>query len=58
MSELVRTSNNLKNLVEGPDWLDWRDKNGRRLKDTNEWCQFYVALNDKPDVQKKGPSDE
>lgn len=40
-------ANNLNEIVEGIGVLShdvWADKIGMRLKDTDEWVRFYVAL--------------
>ncbi len=31
-------------LVEGPGCIRWEDGNGFRLKDTDEWVQFYCLV--------------
>jgi len=46
--EVINASNWLNEIVEGVrgsiEHGTWRDEKGRRLKDTPEWVQFYVAL--------------
>jgi len=42
--ELVDAANRLNEIVEGVTSVRWSFKNSR-LKDTEEWCEFYVALN-------------
>lgn len=44
MSKLQTTSQNLVKIVEGIKVMDhggWVDKHGDRLKDTQEWVEFY-----------------
>lgn len=42
--KLISTAKNLNEIIEGIRSEDWRNKDGRRFKDTPEWCQFFVAL--------------
>lgn len=44
IKRLREASCNLVNLVEGVGSVRWA-YNGFRLKDTEEWCEFYVASN-------------
>ena len=45
---LADAARGLTEIVEGIDGAmnhgTWRNDNGKRLKDTQEWVQFYVAL--------------
>jgi hypothetical protein len=41
---LRKASLNLVNLVEGVGSVRWA-YNGFRFKDTEDWCEFYVAAN-------------
>ena len=40
---LIEAANNLNSIVEGIPSVRWA-YDGRRLKDTKEWCAFYCAL--------------
>lgn len=46
--EAINASGWLIEIIEGAKGSikhgEWRDDKGRRLKDTLEWVQFYVAL--------------
>lgn len=44
LRRLKKQADELNNIVEGVRYRDWRDERGMRLKDTKEWCAFYVAL--------------
>lgn len=44
-SELLAVCADLIRLIEGVGCRDWRDQNGQRIKDTNEWVRAYVAIN-------------
>ena len=44
-NELIDVCTDLIRLVEGVGCKDWRDQNGQRFKDTNEWVRAYVAIN-------------
>lgn len=45
--ELIDSAEDLIEIVEGVRCQEWRSRNGfgDKLKDTKEWCAFYVALN-------------
>lgn len=40
---LIEAANNLNSIVEGIPSVRWAH-DGRRLKDSKEWCAFYCAL--------------
>lgn len=46
--EFYQKCDNLNQIVEGfqgaMEHGTWRDEKGRRLKDTKEWAEFYVAM--------------
>lgn len=42
-SKLVAAAKDLINIVEGLPSVRWAYE-GRRLKDTKEWCVFYCAM--------------
>ena len=42
----------LLNLIEGCGAIDFRSRNGLRLKDTEEWCYFYVAVKNATALRK------
>lgn len=45
---LIKAALELNEIVEGVRSERWvSDKTGRRLKDTKEWCEFYLALKSK-----------
>lgn len=45
VKKLINCSEDLIEIVEGVSCQPWRSAvTGERLKDTSEWCDFYVAL--------------
>lgn len=42
--DLVNAAKDLVEAVEGPRSVRWASPSGFRLKDTGEWCVFYVAV--------------
>jgi len=42
--EFIQTCQGLRLLVEGC-FGTFRNEDGLRLKDSSEWCSFYVQLN-------------
>jgi hypothetical protein len=40
---VLRCCGDLIEIVEGVQNKRWMDERGFRLKDTKEWCAFYVA---------------
>jgi len=43
-AELMGVCQGMINIVERVGCKDWRDENGKRVKDTPEWVSFYVAV--------------
>ena len=41
---LVKTANDLKEIVDGARARRWATDCGPLLRDTTEWCKFYTAL--------------
>lgn len=41
---LLESAQKLNEIVEGVSSRRWAADNGFRLKDTSEWCEFYVSL--------------
>lgn len=44
LDQLVETAKQLREIVEGVRNERWSAPGAGRLKDTKEWCAFYVAL--------------
>lgn len=50
---LILASHRLNEIVEGVRCSRWADENQRRLKDTDEWVRFYVALQRAKDARDR-----
>lgn len=55
-NELIDVCTDLIRLVEGVGCKDWRDQNGQRFKDTNEWVRAYVAINNAREESREKPT--
>jgi hypothetical protein len=50
---LINSISDLMEIVEGVRNERWQDERGRRLKDTREWCAFYVAFRNYEDAKEE-----